>query len=68
LPHLTAIVSQDRRQGRDGFFLAADYFAGDAVLDDLGDRTASEREPLVIESALAKSVTSWPSLTSSSVK
>jgi hypothetical protein len=39
-----AIVSQDRRQRCDGFFLTADYFAGDAVLDDLGDRPAPERE------------------------
>jgi hypothetical protein len=32
-------------QRRDGFFLAVDDFAGDAIVDDLGDRAATERKP-----------------------
>jgi hypothetical protein len=44
LPHRAAVVRQDLWQHRDGFFIAVDDFAGDAVVDDLGDRPATERK------------------------
>jgi hypothetical protein len=44
LPYRAAVVGQDFRQRRDGFFLAVDHLAGDAILDDLGDRPAAERQ------------------------
>ena len=42
--HHAAVVRQDCRKRRDGFILAVDHLAGDAILDDLGDRPAAERE------------------------
>src|SRR4029077_5304296 len=45
MPHRAAVVTQDCRQRRDGFFLAVDHLAGGAILDDLGDRPAAERQP-----------------------